>query len=420
VTDIEVVNPVPVDEVRPWLASLATTFLEDTEGDTFDRFVEARQRDWFADRCWGARAAGRWVATLATEARSITVPGPGATIVDLVADGLTAVTVGATHRRRGLLTQMLSASLRAAKDRGEPLSMLGAAEWPIYGRFGYAPASQVASYTLFTRGRAALLTPAGTGSVRQLDPAELGEIAPAVFARARLRRAGQVDRRGEWWPRRLGLDGYRPVNHGKTPNNVVHESEDGPDGVLRWSSTREFEMNGDRGAVLVGDLTAASDEAYRNLWAYLAGLDLVGEVTLDRRPIDEPIRWLLTDGRALRQTHVIDDLWLRLLDVPAALSRRGYAASGRLVLDVVDDDTGGYAGGRYLLDASQDGAECSRTTAGADLRISQRALASIYLGGFTLRQLSIGGSVEELTSGALARTDAMFATTLPPWNATSF
>ena len=74
-TDIEVVNPVPVDEVRPWLASLATTFLEDTEGDTFDRFVEARQRDWFADRCWGARAAGRWVATLATEARSITVPG---------------------------------------------------------------------------------------------------------------------------------------------------------------------------------------------------------------------------------------------------------------------------------------------------------------------------------------------------------
>jgi len=69
---------------------------------------------------------------------------------------------------------------------------------------------------------------------------------------------------------------------------------------------------------------------------------------------------------------------------------------------------------------SQDGAECRSTTASADLRISQRALASIYLGGFTLRQLSIGGSVEELTSGALARTDAMFATTLPPWNATSF
>jgi predicted acetyltransferase len=420
VTDIEVVNPVPVEEVRGWLANTATTFLGDPEGDEIDRGIEAWRRDWPADRIWGARADGRWVATLATVPRAITVPGPQDTTREVVADALTAVTVNATHHRRGLLTEMLSDSLRSAKERGDPFSILIAAEWPIYGRFGYAPASQAANYTLFTRGSRALLEPAATGAVRQVDSAELDGIAAEVFDKARRRRHGQVDRRGEWWPRHLGLDGYRPIKHGKSPNHYLHEGEHGPDGVLWWSGTREFEMNGDRGAVLVGDLTAASDEAYRNLWAYLAGLDLVGEVTLDRRPIDEPIRWLLTDGRALRQTHASDDLWLRLLDVPAALSRRGYAASGRLVLDVIDDDTGGYAGGRYLLDASQDGAECSRTTAGADLRISQRALASIYLGGFTLRQLSISGSVEELTSGALARTDAMFATTLPPWNATSF
>lgn len=90
------------------------------------------------------------------------------------------------------------------------------------------------------------------------------------------------------------------------------------------------------------------------------------------------------------------------------------------MLDIVDDDTGRYASGRYLLDASPDGAACRLTTASADLRVAQRALASIYLGGFTLRQSALAGGVEELTSGARQRADAMFATTLPPWNATAF
>jgi predicted acetyltransferase len=420
VTDIEVVNPVPVDEVRPWLTTMATTFLSDTAGEDFDRDVEAYRREWFGDRAWGARAAGRWVATLATEPRVVTVPGPNATTVDLMADALTAVTVNATHRRRGLLTQMLSASLRAAKDRGDALSMLIAAEWPIYGRYGYAPATQAAEYTLYTRVRPDLVRPSDGGSVRQLDPADLGDIAPAVFDAARLLRAGQVDRPGDWWPRRLGLDGYRPAKHGKTPNYIVHEGSDGPDGLLWWSSTRDFELDGQLGAVKVGDLCAAGPAAYRNLWAYLAGLDAVSEVTLPHRPVDEPIRWLLSDGRALRQTYAGDDLWVRLLDVPAALSARGYTGSGQIVLDVVDDDTGGYAAGRYRLDASADGAECRPSTQAADLRITQRALAAVYLGAFSLRQLSLGGGIDELTPGALSRTDALFATPLPPWNATGF
>jgi predicted acetyltransferase len=420
VTDIEVVNPVPADQIRPWLTNLATTFLDDTAGEDFDRDVEAYRRDWFGDRSWGARADGRWVATLATEPRSLSIPGPNATTVDLDADALTAVTVNATHRRRGLLTQMLSASLRAAKDRGDPLSMLIAAEWPIYGRYGYAPATEIAEYTLFTRTGPALLSAAASGSVRQMDPADLGDIAPAVFDAARRLRAGQVDRRGDWWSRRLGLDGYEPAKRGKTPNYIVHEGSDGPDGLLWWSSIREDQTSGDLGAIAVGDLTAATPTAYRNLWAYLAGIDIVSEVGFRHRPVDEPIRWLLSDGRALRQTYAGDDLWVRLLDVPAALSARGYTGSDQVVLDVVDDDTGGYATGRYRLDASPEGAECRPTTQNADLRITQRALAAIYLGGFNLRQVSVGGGVEELTPGALLRTDALFATTLAPWNATGF
>ena len=62
----------------------------------------------------------------------------------------------------------------------------------------------------------------------------------------------------------------------------------------------------------------------------------------------------------------------------AALTARGYSRSGRLVLDVVDP--GGYAAGRFVLDASPDGTECHPAAgATADLTLPAGALASVLL-----------------------------------------
>jgi len=133
------------------------------------------------------------------------------------------------------------------------------------------------------------------------------------------------------------------------------------------------------------------------------------------------VRWLLPDGRALRGSYVADGLWLRLLDVPAALSARRYQVADRLVLEVVDDDAGGFAAGRYVLDGGPDGAKCQASTVDTpDLRVHQRALAMAYLGGTSLRSQLIAGRVEELTTGALRRADAMFLTPTAPWCATGF
>jgi predicted acetyltransferase len=154
---------------------------------------------------------------------------------------------------------------------------------------------------------------------------------------------------------------------------------------------------------------------------YLTGMDAVSEITLRQRPVDEPLRWLLPDGRALHQDYCGDGVWLRLLDVPAALSARRYLSPGRVVLELVDEDVGGYAAGRYVLDGSPDAASCQHADGeSADLRLSQRTLASAYFGGFSLRQRSVVEPVDELTPGALDRVDAMFATPLAPWCATSF
>ncbi|HJQ42238.1 MAG TPA: GNAT family N-acetyltransferase [Jatrophihabitantaceae bacterium] len=417
-SDIDIVHPVDASEIRGLLATLATTFLDEAAGENFERFVTAWTREWHIVRPWAARADGRWVATLITEPHRLRIPDGREGTRELSVDGLTAVTVNATHRRRGLLSRMLTASLEEAKDRGDPLSILIAAEWPIYGRYGYAPATRIANYSFFPRVRGAAVQPTGTGSVRQVEPSDIGDIARDVFERARVERAGQLDRDGDWWSRRLGLDGYEPVKMGKAPTYYLHEGPNGPDGVLWWAATKDFDLNGDMGAIKVGDLVAASDNAYRNLWAYLAGIDVVGEIMLEHRPVDEPIRWLLPDGRALRETYAGDHLWVRLLDVPAALSARGYATEDRIVLDVSDDDAGRFGAGRFVLDSGT--GQCASTTESADIEITQRALASLYLGGFTLREQRLAGAVNELTPGASARVDAMFATTLPPWNATMF
>lgn len=416
---VEVVHPVPVGEAAGWRANLATTFFGDLHGEEFRNNLANWRRVWDAERCWGARAGGRWVATLATQARTITVPGPAGSAVPVTADALTAVTVAATHRRRGLLTRMLTASLAAAKERGDALSILIAAEWPIYGRFGYAPATLDATYSYFPRPGTAKITPSGPGGVRQVDFDEAGRLGETIYRAATLTRAGQVDRPHHWWATRHGLDDFVAVTNGQIPTFLVHDGPQGPDGLLAWRPVRDFDLQGNLAAIEVTDLVAATDDAYRDLWAYLSGIDAVGEITLRDRPVDEPARWLLPDGRALRRTYSGDHVWVRLLDVAAALAARCYSTSGQLVIEV-GDDAAGYANGRWRLDGGPDGATCTATTADPDLRLSHRALAAIYLGGYRLAEIAIAGGVDEVRAGALTTADAMFGLARAPWNPTGF
>jgi predicted acetyltransferase len=417
--DVEVINPVPADQIDGWARTMTTTFLRDPRDPDSERRVGLLARVWDPARAWGARTGGRWVATLRTEARRLTLPGVGGDTLELEVDALTNVTVAATHRRQGLLRRMLEDSLRAARERGDALSILIAAEWPIYGRFGYAPATVAADYVL-RRGRVGGTVPGDPARVRPVEREEFGALSGQVFAAARRRRAGQIDRDGAWWDRILGLGDYElPPD---LPHNwLVHDGDEGPDGLIAWTATGDPDaLLPPFGAVETWGLIAASDEAYRNLWSYVSGIDIVDEVRIGNRPVDEPVRWLLPDARTLVMAQHIDFLWLRLLDVPAALRARRYATHDELVLEVVDADVPSVASGRFMLRAGGDQVECSRTDRPADVELHQRALASIYLGGFTLGEMSVAGNARELTTGALARLDAMFRTPLAPWCATWF
>jgi predicted acetyltransferase len=320
---------------------------------------------------------------------------------------------------------MLTRSLADARDRGELVSVLRAAEWPIYGRYGYSCASRASTYKVRVDPRPHILAPIDPVTVVQIEPAELadptgGGPGPAVLARRRRQQPGHIDRDHSFWERILGLNGLTP-NSKTEPVCVLATDCEGNDvGYAIWTA-REGDWFEEKVEVTLHELITVTDDAFRALWGYLINLDLVKTINWAEQAPDEPLEWLLDDGRAARQDWTYDDLWLRILDTPGALSARRYSVEDALILQVVDDDAGGWGAGRFLLDGGPHHAACTRAGGrSADLQLSQRALAAVYLSGQTLLSQAAAGLVDEQTPGALRRLELMLAEPRSPWNSTQF
>ena len=422
------------DELKPWIRSMRATFLDDPGTPITDDVIDWWRGGWDSARSWGAYDQDRCVATLRTFPTQLTVPSQFPTGVvqhgepdgdaeaaTVPADALTQVTVAATHRRQRLLTGMLTQSLADARDRGEVVSILRAAEWPIYGRFGYAVATETADYTIHTVPRPSVLAPTRPVRIAACEPADLVAPATAVLERRIRRQPGQISRHPNYWARLLGLNGMPPVVK-REPNCVVATDDSGnPVGYAVWTA-RPGDWFEERADITVHECIAATKDAYRALWTYLIGIDLTKTIRWSEQSVDEPLEWLLSDGRAARRDRSCDSLWLRMLDVSAALSARRYASTDRLTVEVVDKDAGGWAAGSYRLDVGPDHAECTAVpTATADVTLPQRALAALYLGGRTVWSLAEADLIDEHTPGAVTRLARVFARTdRAPWNATPF
>ncbi|WP_340682072.1 GNAT family N-acetyltransferase [Amycolatopsis coloradensis] len=339
----------------------------------------------------------------------LTVPG-GRKLVTAAVDG---VGVRADWTRRGILTAMMAVQLEDLAARGVPLAALHASEAVIYGRFGYGAATFCRGVSV-ERPRARLRDGVGRdGVVRFVTPAEAVERVPALYSRFEGTRPGFVTRPANWWPgffERVvtGDDGYRVA---------VHSGPDGDDGFVVYQTidTRDRQAP-ERGALLdIRELHAATPQAWAGLWRFLLSIDLVSAVAGRGRPLDEPLAELLTDPRAVNTTEVIDDLWLRLVDVLAALRARSYGTADPVVLEVHDKQLPDN-NGRYVV--GPDGVE--RTTAEADLRLDVATLSSLYLGHGLFGDLALSGRVEVLDEAAVARADALFHTARTPWCGTFF
>lgn len=370
------------------------------------------------DRSYGAIDGDQWVAGAGAFSHELTLPG-GAIAK---AAGITMVGVAPTHRRRGILTEMLRWLHEDAERRGEPLALLTASEASIYPRFGYGVATEAARLRI--PAAAVCFDPPliDDGSWLLVDPheAQTTDRFEAIFDVVRRTRTGWLKAvKGSSDLTRSDPESER---HGRsTLRGVVHLDVTGaPDGYTTWRIAVS-DTDGDRVAANVAHIEAlvgTTDDVEAALWKFLADIDLVTMVEWDLAPCEPSIRWRLVEPRQLRTLQRYDLMWARLFDVPAVLAARTYGIQGSLVL-AVDDPSQPDSGGTFRLEAGADGsATCTRLaerpSPSADLSMAMPALSSISLGGLAPSSLAAARRITGCRA-AIELADLLFVTRPAPY-----
>ncbi len=382
----EVMTP---DLVEPAWQVVEASF--GSSGHDADRAVELDLVD--PDRFLVVRDRGTVVGTAGAFPLTMTLPGAQVPVA-----GVTWVGVAATHRRRGLLTAMMSRLLTERYEAGEAVAALWASEGAIYQRYGFGPAAWHLAVRVPSRAPFAREVPRGG---LRLVPPDAALLAP-VHDRVAARTPGWWARDDAWWRARLHDAEHRRA--GAEPLRCV-VTEDG-DGYALYAATPAWEHSGPDGTVRVRELAAATPAAAAALWRFLLDLDLNRHVEARVAP-DSALLHLLTEPRSARG-QVTDALWARPLDVGAALAARSYATEVDVVLDV-DDPTCPWNTRRWRLAGDPGGAACVPTTSPADLSVGVADLGAALLGGSSLWSRAAAGRVEEHRPGALAAASAALA-----------
>ncbi|MGW1562379.1 GNAT family N-acetyltransferase [Streptomyces sp. NPDC002144] len=407
--DIDV-RPVTEGEFPEWIRAVNTGFLRPPTPSEAE--LEARRGQFEAGRYIGAFDGDRCVATFRSFAQEVTAVG-GASVQ---ADAISGVTVTATHRRRGLLTRMMTQDLATAKERGDVVATLIAAEYRIYGRYGFGPATTSTEWIVDVPRTG--LDPRWSGPVDGarvdlVDGDDVRKIGPELHDRFRRATPGAVSR-GDWWWQ-LNTGAVRVDPKWTEPFFAAYRA---PDGTLEGLVAYEVDDKwGDAGQPLdtatVRGMIATTPAAERALWYHLCSIDWVTQVKTGQRAPDDLPTDLLPDPRAARVVSQADWLWVRILDVVRALEARTYEGTGSLVLEITD--RAGYAGGRYRLEASPQGASCTPTRQSAELSLDVSELAALWLGDQSAVRLVSLGRVQEERAGAGRSADALLRTSRRPW-----
>jgi predicted acetyltransferase len=374
-------------------------FAEPLSDDHFERTAKVLPRERF----YAAYEDGLPVGTAADYDFRLTIPGG-----ELPTAGVTWVGVLPSHRRRGILTQLMRRELDDIHERGEPLAILWASEAAIYGRFGYGVAAPTAQMNA-DRSRFALRDDPGPRGSARIVPLE-GALEPCqhVYDTVRPTIPGFTDRPDDVWTHFRLADPEEWRRGGSPKYAAVVEVDGEPAAYALYRIKQSWEQGFSQSEVRLVETLAVGATAERELWRFVFGIDLIARVEGRLDPAS-PLFLMVVDPRSLH-LRVSEGLWLRLVDVGAALAARSYAGDDEIVLELQDEFCPWNAG-RWRVGPS--GVE--RTDGDAELALDVADLASVYLGAFTFSRLAAAQRVQELQDGALARANALFGTPRPPY-----
>ncbi len=400
-------RPATPEEWPAFLQAMVGAFGETATGPYLDTPPPVAEMD----RSLGLWDGDRVVATAGVYSRTLTVPGA---VVPCA--GITWVTVAPTHRRRGVLTAIMRRQLTEVQEKAhEPVAALWASESSIYGRFGYAPATLRGALT--GRSERLRLRPdidLGTGRVDVVPLETYRPAAAAVYEAVHRSVPGNLARDERWWTRLLRDD--PDDRHRATARRyLLHTEADGAvTGYAAYRMKGEWTDSGEPdGTLIVEEVRASSTPAYASLWKVLLSIDLVRTLKVYTASVDDPLKQMLTDPRALN-LRPTDALWIRLVDVGAALSARRYPAAIDMVFEVRDEFCPWNAG-RWRVWGHPAGAFCDRTDHDPDIVLGIEELSAAYLGGVSLATLQAAGRVTEVSPGAVTLASTAFFWPVTPW-----
>ena len=378
-------------------------------GQYFGMVANEERMQRFADQMTLERMHAAWSdGTVAGGAGAfdftLTVPGG-----DLRTAGVTVVGVLPTHRRRGILRALMRAQLDDAYERGEPLAALWASEETIYGRFGYGLASFCGEITLAHEHNSFAQPFEPQGTLRLIDADDALEAIPPVFERIRPEWPGMFSRNRLWWENREIADPEERRDGAGPKRWVAYERDGSLEGYAVYRHKPGFEAGTTNAELRVLEAFGTTPEALRDVWAYLLAIDWIATTKSFLLPPDHALFMLLATPRRARY-RMGDGLWVRLLDVGAALSGRVYQGDEPIVFEVADEFCP-WNEGRWKLE----GGRAERTKDEPDLRLPVQSLGSALLGGVSFASLRRAGRLAEVKDGAIARGDSLFRWDRHPW-----
>lgn len=393
------------EEFPAWARSVGLNFAEEPS----PRRIERLRRLIEVERAFAVFDGDRVVANSGAFTFDVSLPGGSSR----GCAGVTTVGVASDWRRRGLLNRMMRAMLDQARDRGEPFAALYASEATIYGRFGFAIAAPHVEIVVDTV-RCRIERPVGTDDVALVDVPTAVASFPSIYDAARRQRGGMMSWSQRWW-RTVLEDDDPDTRDGYSPRFLALVPDRGF-ATYRWKE--HFEHMTPMGDVEITELVATDPEAESALWEFVFGIDLTVKVRSFMRPPDDALLYLV-DNRALVHDRGSEHLYLRLVDLPAALTSRAYSADGDVTFSVTDA-TCPWNAGSWRLVASDGTATCEKVDGHGEVALDVAELASITLGGVKLDHLVRARRAEVRRPEAVLRVDRMFAVERAPWNPFEF
>ena len=392
------IRPPAEDELRAAMTASEVAF---GSGELKDEDWERESKALPASRALAAFDAGKPVALTGAYKFDLSVPGG-----QLPCAGITWVGVMPTHRRQGILRDLMRHQLEDVREWGEPIAALWASEASIYGRFGYGQAAH--GIRMKSDSTRFALRDDASGSVRLVDADKALELFWPVYERVRAGRSGMLSRDERWWKEHRLADPESWRHGAGTKFYAAVEIDNRVEGYALYRVKDDWQDGFARGEVRVIEALATSPAAQKVLWRYLHEIDLTVKVHDPWFDPGSPLPLLVRDPRALG-LRVNDGLWLRLVDLDAALRARSYRPGASVVLEVTDEFCPWNAG-RYRV-----GDDAGRTEDTADMALDVADLASVYLGGYDFHRLARAGLIDERVDGAVEAATVLFRTDLPPY-----